>query len=362
MTIESFIQAMPKVDLHVHLEGALEKSTLLMMADQNNIASSFKTPRQYQAWLAQIDEPDYKRLYEVANMLASWVVYMDDITRVVYDLGVYLHKQNVRYAEVSVNPAIYTDGGLPFDSFLEALNDGRDRVLRAWNVRMNWVMGIPRDRPRKADDIARWASNVAARRGNVVALGLIGREDEHTVSIFKKAFSTAYKKGLPAITHAKTTPDAEDSLAEVIDTLNPVRLTDCWGLTDDPEALATLTNLNLPVVVTPSREVRLGRIASVAEYPLQSLLDQHVTMLLGSGMPALYKSTLNEQYLAAATEMGLDVDLIEQMALEAVTHSFLPDEEKVLLFAELSDAYARLRKEHLADDLEADALTDGVNE
>jgi aminodeoxyfutalosine deaminase len=347
MSIESFIRAMPKVDLQIQLEGTLQKETLLMMAEQNNVASSYKTAKQYQAWLKQIDEPDYKRLHEIAYTLASWVRYPDDITRVVYDLGVYLYHQNVRYAEVSLDPTIFTDGGMPFETLLEALSDGRDKVQRAWKVRLNWIMTMPRDRPRRADEVSRWASNVAARRSNVVALGMTGPENEHPASVFKKSYGTAFKKGLPTVAQAHSMPGIEESVEEITDALTPARLIDTTSAMILDGALA---EANLPVAITPSRELRLGHLALLKGYPLAEALSMGVDVLIGSGMPALYKSTLNDEYLAAVDEMGLNVDMLEAVALDAVKHSFLPDDEKATLKAELNDAYGRLRREHLAED------------
>src|SRR5690606_22028815 len=116
-------------------------------------------------------------------------------------------KQNVKYAEITVNPAIYTDLGMSFQMLMEALNDGADRAERAWGVKLAWIMSMPRERPRKSDDIARWATSATAQKGNVVGMSLVGREDAQPVAQFKKAFSTVEKKNIPRISHAYSYPD-----------------------------------------------------------------------------------------------------------------------------------------------------------
>ncbi|MDQ7034568.1 MAG: hypothetical protein Q9P01_06955 [Anaerolineae bacterium] len=170
---------------------------------------------------------------------------------------------------------------------------------------------FPRDRPRKSDDIARWATSVTAQKGNVVGLTLVGKEDLQPIAQFKKAFNTVEKKGLARITHVLSHPHS-DSFQEVVDTVNPSRLTDAWGLLDDPEAVDYVVENEIPVLLTPTREVRLGRISSVAEYPLPQLLDRGVKVVLGSGMPALYETSLNDEYVAAVEQAGVTLDEIQK--------------------------------------------------
>jgi adenosine deaminase len=346
MSLESFIRAMPKVELHVHLEGAIQRDTLLMIAEQNNIAATMK-PRQYRDWLALLEKPEYHRLDEIAHTLAGWLLYPEDWTRVVYDLGLSLARQNVRYAEVCISPAIYTDNGTSFETFLEAINDGRDRVERAWKVRLNWILTIPRDRPRKSDDIARWTMSAAARKGNVIGLGLSGREDAEPVNQFTKAFTAVEKKGLGRICHAHTFSHTEP-LADIVHTLNPQRISDSWGIAEDTATLSLLVEKQLPLVVSPMREVCLGRIPDVSAYPLRPLFDG-APLVLASGMPELYRTQLNDAYLAAANKHGLDVTEIERLALNSVRYSFLPEDDKQAMLDSFANEFQKLREEHLAN-------------
>lgn len=325
MSLETFVRAMPKVDLHVHLEGALQKETLLLISEQNDIPSTMKA-REYREQLEHMERPDPKKFDDIARNHANWIRYPEDLTRVVYDLGVMLHKQSVRYAEVFVSAALYTDNGLSFDGMLEGLNDGRDRVLRGWQVTMNWILTIPRDRPRKSDDIVRWVTSATARKGHVIGLGISGREDTQTADQFGKAFTTVQKKDIPTVAPAHSHPNAE-TVTQVVDELAPQRITDTLGLAEDAESLATLASHNIPLVVTPTRDLRLGRLARYQDYPITRLLSE-VTVSLASGMPSLYRTTLNDEYLHMANAHGLDASQLKELALNGVRASFLPATEK----------------------------------
>jgi aminodeoxyfutalosine deaminase len=348
MSVENFIRAMPKVDLHVQLEGAISKDFIMLVAEQTDVARNYKREKDYRAIRNALQKPNFDKLDEIARETSTWVRHPEDIARVIYDLGVNYFKQNVKYAEISIIPAQYTDLDMTFQVFLEAVNDGADRVFRAWGVRISWILAIPRERPRKSDDIARWATSVTAQKGGVVALSLVGRENAQPVAQFKKAFATAEKKGVARVTHLYSYPKS-DPFTTVFEATQANRVTDSWGLLDDEEAVAYLIEHDIPVLVTPSRELKLGRIKKLADYPMRAMLDAGLTVLVGSGMPAMFETSLTDEYLALVEVCGITLEEIQQMVLNSLYASFLVDEERQTMLAEFKQAFAALREEHLAE-------------
>lgn len=348
MSIESFIRAMPKVDLHVQLEGAMQKDLIMLIAEQNDIASTYKKLKDYLGWVGLLKAPDFNRIDEIARETSTWVRHPEDIARVVYDLAVDYSKQNVKYVEISVLPSQYTDLDMSFVQFMEALADGADRAKRAWNVSIGWILAIPRDNPRKGDDVARWATSITAQKCNVVGMSLVGREDAQPIAQFKKAFATVEKKDLARITHVYSYPDS-DSFMGVMDNANPTRITDAWGLIDDEQAIDYVVDNEIPVLLTPTREVKLGRIESVAEYPLPELLDKGVKVVLGSGMPALFGTSLNDEYIQAVELAGVTIEEIQKIARNSIEVSLMPADDKRAMLDEFDATCAALHKEHLTE-------------
>jgi len=349
MSIESFIHAMPKVDLHIQFEGAISRELIMLIVEQTDVASLYKKHKQYEEWLALLHEPDFARLDEIARETAGWIRHPEDLARAVYELGVSLSKQNIKYAEVSIIPAIYTDIGLTFQEFLDAINDGRDRAARAWQVRMDWILAMPRDRPRKSDDIARWATSATSQKGHVVGLSLVGREEVQPIAQFKKAFNTAEKKDLARISHIHTHGEA-DGFADVLEVVKPQRVTDAWNVLGDGAFLSAIVEQDIPLVVSPMREVCLGRLDQAIAYPLHDLLDNQVNIVLGSGMPTFYGATLDDTYRIAAEQNALTLDDIQLMLMNSVRASLLPKEEKQALLEEFQQAWLQLQDEHLVEE------------
>ncbi len=325
MSFQDFITALPKVELNLQLTGALRKESLLLIANQNGIPAQLD---DFAHWVEMLDRPHPERIDEIARVVGSWVMYPEDIALVIYDIGVALSKQNVRYAEVAVAPSDFIGTArMNFDSFIDALNDGRDRALRAWNVDMSWILCIPRDNPRAGDDVARWASGSAARRGNVVAMGLVGPEDVQPVGQFRRAFATAHKKGLFTVASAGERFGAS-GIQEAMDALQPNRLVNAWRIADDDSALNQVLDAGIPLVNSITHALKTGQADKAPDIPIQRLLDHNAQLALSCDNPSLYQSSLVDEYVLAHEEYGIAADTLVQLARRSIELSFLAAERK----------------------------------
>lgn len=346
MSLRDFIAAVPKVELNLQLTGAFRRESLLMIAHQNSVPAQRDG---FDQWLELLDRPDYARLDEIAREAGSWVMYPEDIALVVYDMGLALSKQNVHYAEVAVAPPDFIGAAhMNFDTFFAALNDGRDRVQRAWNVELSWILSIPWDNPRSGDDVARWATGAAARLGHVVAMGLTGPEGAQPVGQFRRAFDTARKKGIHTVVNAGSGLGVEGIDAALAE-LSPHRLTDSWGIAGHSATRDLLAENEIPIVVSLNRAQRLGQTENPADYPLQQLLESGVQTLLSSGMPSLLGATLIDEYELARAACGLEVDALIQLMRQSIELSFLDAERKEKLLLRF-DREVKAARRLLADD------------
>lgn len=343
MSIEKYLHEMPKVELNVHLEGAIVSETLLTIAEQNEVGDSMK---QFNYWANLLRKPDFARLDEIIITTSRWIQQPEDLAHITYELGVMLAKQNIRYAEVHVSPNLYVENGFSFEDFLTAINDGRDRAQRAWGVQMSWILNILRSQPRSADEIARWATGPAAKRGRVIGISLSGREDIQPPGQFERAFRTAARKDLLTAVEGGERDGAE-GIQELIEALIPQRIIGGAGVAAEDAAVDTLLEKQIVLEIGLTRAVSLGQVAGYAEFPLRQLLDDGVSVVLSCDMPSYYKSGLSDEYVTAARHCGLSLDEVEALALGAVSASQLPASEKEKLAASFVEEYARLRAEYL---------------
>jgi adenosine deaminase len=343
MSLESYIAAMPKVELHIHLEGGVGKNVLLLLAEQNEVGEGV---RRFSEWVSQLERPDYERIDDLIRFTSGWVRQPEDLTRMAYDLAVNLHKQNVRYAEVTVNPHLYLEANLSPENFMAALNDGRGRAERAWGIQLAWILALPREEPRRADDFSRFALSIAGRRSGIVGMGLVGKETSQPVGQFERPFHSVEKKGLPRIPHAGEMLGGE-AVLKTIELLLPNRIADAWGGLNTPEVVAQLVEKHITVDTSMARAFKAKKIGSYADFPLRRLYDEGVSLTIGSDMPLFYKIRLNDLYTAAVKQSGLTLEELEDVALNAVRVSNLPDEERAAMLETFRQEYERLRAEHL---------------
>lgn len=348
MSLTTFVQAMPKFELNLRLEGSVSAATLLMLAEQNEV---LETNAQVDEWTTLLNQPPPHRLGEIVRTTSSWLQQPDDLTRVAYDVGVQLAKQNIRYAEVCVNPALYTNLELEGGGFLAALNDGRDRAERAWKVRMNWILAIPRDEPRRADEYVRLAALVGSKKSGVVGLGLLGDEAAQPIGQFERAFKQAEKKDVNRLPHAGQTRGVE-GVRDVLTHLAPQRIANGWGVLDDESVGSLLLAGGVPLVAMPGEARFTEKTPTLADYPLRQMLDAGLVLALGADMPVFYGLNSNELYQAVVDDMGFSVDDLEMLALNTVRASTLPAEDKQAHIEMFTEEYRVLRDQHIEAEVE----------
>jgi adenosine deaminase len=140
-----------------------------------------------------------------------------------------------------------------------------------------------------------------------------------------------------------------DAVMEALEELKPNRLIDGWGTADSADIRKTLADEAIPLNISLIKALRYGKIAALADYPLQSLYDDAVPLLLGADMPFFYGSSLADEYLAAVESCGLELEELESIALNAVQMSYLPSDEKDAMLKSFRDSYEQLRAEHLSE-------------
>jgi adenosine deaminase len=209
MALTDYVRAMPKVELHVHLEGTVQPETLLELATRHCVDLPVSTVEGLVDWYTF---RDFDHFIQIFATISRCLRTADDFTRITYEYGRSMAENNIRYAEVTWTPHAHVGDSnhltwekLTFEELLAAINAGRDQAKRAWGVEMRWIPDIARCFPDTADPVVCCVTTPAARAGGVVALGLGGPEVGFPPELFERAFSAARAKGLLGNPHAGET-------------------------------------------------------------------------------------------------------------------------------------------------------------
>lgn len=329
--LEAFIQALPKVELHVHLEGSILPELALRLARRRNVVLP-GAERGEQGLREAYRFTSFRDFLNVYIALSSTLQQAEDFADAVFGVGEVLAAQQVRRAELTFTPMTHVARGVDPDAMLDGLARGRRRAREELGIDLVWVFDVVRSLPDQAEQTLALA--LRARDHGVIALGVGGPEGPAwSVAPLASMFERGKAEGLASVPHAGEQWGAP-SLRETLDLLAPDRIGHGVRCLEDPEIVAELRDRNIPLEVCPSSNVALGVSPSFAEHPLPRLLQAGLAVSLGSDDPPLFGTTLTEEYRRCAATFGWGREELLALAQAAVEHSFMSDEAKRSLCAE----------------------------
>ncbi len=338
--LDEFIVRMPKVELHLHLEGAIQPATLLDLAARNGV----DLPARDEAGVAQLF--NYRNFHEFLTVfmaLARSLATGRDFERVAYELGTHLASQNVRYAEVMISPVQYHRRALDLDEVVQGAAAGFARAAREYNVRVGLVFDYGRQ---FGVDLA-WELLESAIRNmkyGVVGWSIGGDEINHPPEPFADVFAAARRAGLRVMAHAGEVVGPA-SIWGAIEALGVRRLGHGIRSIDDPALLAYLRTHDIVLDVCPTSNVRTGAVPALDAHPLRRLFDAGVPLTLNTDDPVFFATTLCKEYHLAVQQFGFSAGDLVQLTLTGARAAFLPEADRLALARELEEESAGLRAE-----------------
>ena len=311
--VAAFAGAMPKAEIHVHLEGAIRPITLLRLAQQHDRMDLLPGADldTIQRWFRFTNFPHFIEIYLTISSLLKGP---EDFAAIVYACGEEMAAQNIRYRELTVTPFTHThlqDKRLRFEALLEGLEAGRQQAHSDFGVEMRWVFDVPRNAsfdadsdaydPFPAEETLRMALSAMDR--GVVGFGLGGFEVGAPPAPFAHAFAKAKAAGLRSVPHAGETMGA-DSVWGAIDQLGADRIGHGVRAVEDPTLLQLLKERQIPLEINPTSNTCLHVYRRAAEHPFPHLDRMGLLVTVNSDDPPLFNTSLTQEYELLAREFG----------------------------------------------------------
>ena len=324
--LDTFITRMPKVETHLHLEGAIQPATLMAIAQRNSI----ELPARDAAGVAQLFR--YQHFHEflaVFMALARALVRGEDFELIAYELGCHLADQNVRYAEVMMSPSQHVNRGVDLNEAVEGAATGFARARAERGVRVNLAFDYGRQ---FGSDSAWPILDVALRNrhNGLVAWSIGGDELRYPPEPYAEVFAAAKQAGLHVMAHAGEVVGPA-SVWGAVDRLGAERIGHGIHSASDPLLLAHLRAQGTVLDICPSSNVRTGAVARIEDHPVRALFDAGVTLTINTDDPTFFATTLNDEYRLIARYFGFNAQELAQIALSAAHATFLPAAERAAL-------------------------------
>ncbi|GAA4543007.1 adenosine deaminase [Pseudonocardia xishanensis] len=321
--MESLIAALPKAELHVHLEGSLSPALLFALARKHGHTGVPDSVEAVERWYEFRDFPHFIEIYRTAGEV---LVDEEDFAALAEDVVRTLAAQNVRYAELSLSLSDHLVRGIAPEVVFAGVEAGRARVP---GIEVRWIPDFAGDR---GADLGERTLDAVLEHGpsSVVGFGVGGIEVDREP--FAAVFGRARAAGLHSVPHAGEN-QGPGRVWSALRALGAERIGHGIDSLQDPALMAELRDRRIPVDVSPTSNVRTRAVAAIGEHPLPVMLDAGLLVTLNSDDPTMFGTTLTDEYRAAAG-LGVDVVTLARHGFEA---SFASPELKAEALAEIDE-------------------------
>jgi adenosine deaminase len=329
-----FARLIPKAEIHLHLEGSVELPTLVRIAGGTGGRADDPTRRRLAGLYTHRDFPDFLQNF---RRLCAELRRPEDFALTVEDLSRRLQDDNVRYAEVFCSPIIFRRAcGLSADEIMDAVSGSARRREREGGPRLRFLLdGVRQFGVEGMEEVVQ--SALACRRYDVIGVGLGGDEKSAPTSAFASTYREARRLGLRTTVHAGEF-DGPRSVWEAIDVLEVDRIGHGVRAIEDPVLVGVLRDRGVPLECCPTSNIRTGTVLDWENHPIRDLHRAGVRVSVNSDDPALFSTTLVDEWSVLITRLGLTREETLEIGTRTVRSTFLPESERETLVGEMARA------------------------
>lgn len=330
------IRRLPKVELHLHIEGTLEPEMMFGLAERHGIALPYTSVDEVRKAYAFHDLQSFLDLYyagcavlrERADFYALAMAYF---TRA--------HADRVVHAELFFDPQSHTSRGIAMGDVIGGLRDAQDDALRRFGITSELILCFLRHLS-EADAIATLEEAMPYRK-DFVGVGLDSGERGNPPEKFARVFEKARSVGLRAVAHAGEEGPAA-YITGALDVLKVERIDHGVRCVEDPGLVERLRVEQVPLTVCPLSNLKLCVVKTLTEHNLGQLLKRGLAITIHSDDPAYFGGYIGDNYRATAEALNLTAEELVRLAENAARASFLPATAKAALLGRIRVEAARV--------------------
>lgn len=324
---EELLHALPKTDLHCHLDGSMRLKTILELAEEQKV----KLPADSVDGLAKAIH-----MGQMCSSLEEYLVAFDvtlsvlqtaeALYRSAYELAVDAASENVRYLEVRYSPALHLQKGLKMTTVIDSVLEGLRAAKRETGIKCGVIVcGIRHINPQTSMRLAELS--VAYKNRGVIGFDLAGAEASFPAKDHKDAFQLILKNNVNCTAHAGEAFGPE-SISQAIHYLGAHRIGHGTRLREDGDLLNYVNDHRIPLEVCPSSNVQTGAVPSLSAHPLKFYFDYGLRVTINTDNRLITDTTVTKELWLAHKELGLELEDLTTVIVSGFKSAFLPFREK----------------------------------
>lgn len=328
--MKTWLRELPKVELHLHIEGSLEPELMFALAERNNVQLPYASVEDVEAAYDFSDLQSFLDLYYLGMRVLRTEQDFHDLAMAYLQRA---HEEGVVHVELSFDPQAHLSRGVELAVPFEGLRQAMREAARRWGMTTALIMSFLRDRD--ALDAMEVLEKAAPYYEMIDAVGLDSAEVGNPPAKFAAVFERAKALGIPRVAHAGEEGPAA-YIREALDVLDICRVDHGVACLQDDELVAWLREAQIPLTVCPLSNVRLKVVETMRDHPLPAMLEQGVKVTLNSDDPAYFGGGVLDNYIACFDAFDWDREVFRQLAGNAIEVAFMSESRRDELLKRLS--------------------------
>lgn len=330
--LSQLVQGMPKAELHIHVEGALEPEMLFSLAQRNRVPLPYRSVEELRSAYDFENLQSFLNLYNAGAMVLRSA---DDFHEMASSYLARARLDNVLHSEIFFDTQTHTARGLSPDTVIEGLHRACSEAPAAHGMSAALILCFLRHL--SEDEAFAALEQAEPHLDKIVGVGLASAEMGHPPEKFARVFAKARRMGLRLVAHAGE-EGPPSYVWSAIDVLKADRIDHGVRAMEDGALLARLARSGIPLTVCPLSNVRLNGFPSLAAHPLRKLLDLGIRATVNSDDPAYFGGHVNENLTQSFQALGMDAGHAYALAANSFDASFISAARRLSLIDHL-DSY-----------------------
>ncbi len=329
--LKSFIEGLPKSELHLHIEGSLEPEQMFQFAKRNNINLPYGSVEEIRAAYEFSELQDFLDIYYQGMGVLQTEQDFYDLT---WAYLTKVHAQNVIHVEIFFDPQGHTERGIAFDTVINgiyrALDDGEKKLGITFHLIMSFLRHL------SEEDGFETLEQALPHKDKITAIGLDSSELGHPPSKFERLYARCKEEGFLAVAHAGE-EGPPDYVRDSLDLLKIDRLDHGNRSLEDEALTERLVHEGMALTVCPLSNYKLAGVTDMTKHPIRTMLEKGLKATVNSDDPAYFGGYMNENYLAITEALDLDKEHLATLARNGFEATFCSREEKDRMLARLDE-------------------------
>ncbi|PSW19801.1 adenosine deaminase [Photobacterium sanctipauli] len=333
--MNEFIQGLPKVELHLHIEGTLEPELMFELAERNNIVIPFASPQAvrdaYQFHNLQSFLDIY---YQGANVLITEQDFFD----LTWAYLLRCKQDNVLHTEIFFDPQTHTERGIAFDTVIGGITRALEQANTQLGITSQLIMCFLRHLDE--DDAFKTLALAMPYKDKIIAVGLDSSELGHPPEKFARVFRAAKEAGFLTVSHAGEEGPAQN-IHDTIELLGVSRIDHGVRCVEDKALVQQLAESRMPLTVCPLSNIKLKVFDTMRQHNIVELLEAGLCVTINSDDPAYFGGYMTDNFVAVANAHPLTPAQLAQFTLNAIEASFIDSARKEALTRQVNSYMSR---------------------